>query len=566
MPEPTRDPSRSAPAPGPDGPGLPNALYASLFQAAPNPYLILDPTLRIIEVNQAYLVATMSRRDALIGTPMFEAFPDNPDDEAATGVGNLRASLERVLASGRPDEMPVQKYDIRRPDGSFEVRYWKPLNTPIFDADGRLAAILHWVEDVTSLAALEQQSQARLEEADALRSLNARIERLVDRRTRELAHQKRFAESIVQNVPAGVAYLDRTLVFRVVNPAYAAFVHQTPDEVVGRYVFDVFRGTEEALMPLFRQVLDTGRPHVDTSFPLNFVGADGEARTTYWDFGYYPAAVGENGETEGVLILATEVSDRVRREADRQAFQRERIVALEQADKLKDEFLSILSHELRSPINAMIGFGTILEDEISGPLNASQHKAVKRILTSAETQLALIEDLLVVSRVQAGRFSVTLEPTDFSAVVATALENLAPGTKKRLTIVNDVPADLPLVPGDVQRLGQVVTNLVGNAVKFTPEGGTITVRARLAGDRLRVEVTDTGIGISKEDQTKLFKRFGQIDAAREAAHHGTGLGLSIVKAIVDAHGGEAGVESEPGHGSTFWFTLPLAGPAAPATD
>lgn len=133
--------------------------FRRLFESAPACYLVLTPDLTIVAVSDAYLRATMTRREAIVGRPLFDVFPDNPDDPAATGVANLRASLARVLATGRPDTMAVQKYDIRRPEpeGGFEERHWSPMNSPALGDDGRVAYIIHWVEDVTERVRLRQR-------------------------------------------------------------------------------------------------------------------------------------------------------------------------------------------------------------------------------------------------------------------------------------------------------------------------------------------------------------------------------------------------------------------------
>jgi PAS domain S-box-containing protein len=139
--------------------------FRSLFESAPDCYLVLDPELVIVAVSDAYLRATMTRREEIVGRGLFEVFPDNPDDLQATGVGNLRASLDRVRRDRVADTMAVQKYDIRRPTsdgGGFEVRYWSPLNSPVLGADGELAYIIHRVEDVTEFVRLQEQgSQQR---------------------------------------------------------------------------------------------------------------------------------------------------------------------------------------------------------------------------------------------------------------------------------------------------------------------------------------------------------------------------------------------------------------------
>ncbi|MFN4244485.1 MAG: sensor histidine kinase, partial [Tepidisphaerales bacterium] len=187
-----------------------------------------------------------------------------------------------------------------------------------------------------------------------------------------------------------------------------------------------------------------------------------------------------------------------------------------------------------------------------------QHAYTQKILSSADALLALIEDLLIVSRVQAGKFSISPQTVHMDALIRDALETQGPAAaKKAIALSHEVPADLPAFVADPLRVTQVINNLLSNAIKFTPDGGRVVVRARVEGDVLRCEVADTGIGIAPHDIPKLFQRFMQLDMSNTRAAGGAGLGLSIVKAIVDAHGGEVGVDSQPEAGSTFWFTLPL---------
>ena len=153
--------------------------FRALFEAAPGSYLVLDPELTIVAVSDAYLRATMTERDTIVGRPLFEVFPDNPDDPDATGTANLRASLDRVRRTLRPDAMAVQKYDIPRPDGGFEVRHWSPLNSPVLTADGELAAIIHRVEDVTDFVRLSHHAVER-------EQLNADLQRRTDEMEMEI--------------------------------------------------------------------------------------------------------------------------------------------------------------------------------------------------------------------------------------------------------------------------------------------------------------------------------------------------------------------------------------------
>lgn len=257
---------------------------------------------------------------------------------------------------------------------------------------------------------------------------------------------------------------------------------------------------------------------------------------------------------------------RSNREATRQkALTEERNQALEaaneqlrQADRYKDEFLSVLSHELRTPINAITGFGSILDDEVPGPLTDEQHHYLKKMLSGADVLLSLINDLLDMSRIQAGKFVLSPRPMDFGAVVQEVIENIRPlAERKRHEIVIEIEPELPTFSADDQRVAQILVNLLSNAIKFTPDEGHLKVRALRDEDYLFCEVSDTGIGIHEADLPKLFQRFTQLDSSSTREAGGTGLGLAITKTLIESHGGTLGVQSEKGKGSRFWFRLPM---------
>ncbi|MNS27790.1 Non-motile and phage-resistance protein [compost metagenome] len=210
-----------------------------------------------------------------------------------------------------------------------------------------------------------------------------------------------------------------------------------------------------------------------------------------------------------------------------------------------------------------MGFGSVLDDEIAGPLSELQHDYLQRMLKGADLLLALVNDLLDMSRIQAGKFTIAYEEVNVGELAHAIVESLAAIAEKRhLHLSVEVSASVPPLQADSQRIGQVLTNLLSNAIKFTPDGGEIHVFARRERGHVLVEVVDTGQGIRHEDLPRLFQRFTQLDMSKTRAASGTGLGLSICKAIVEAHGGHIGVRSELGKGSTFWFTLPIQ----PATE
>lgn len=231
---------------------------------------------------------------------------------------------------------------------------------------------------------------------------------------------------------------------------------------------------------------------------------------------------------------------------------------LKRLDSSKDDFLNTVSHELKAPISIIMGFGGLLEEEVDGTLTEQQKENVGGLLEAAEHLSAIVNDLLDVGAIQSGTLRVYPHPTELPGIVASATAGMGVlAEESGLTVHDEVPPDLPMVSADGQRVHQVLVNLLTNAIKFTPAGGGVTVRARLDGRRVRVEVEDTGRGIAPEDLPRIFERYVQLEVRPQRTLHGAGLGLSICKALVEAHGGEIGARSEPGKGSCFWFTLPV---------
>jgi signal transduction histidine kinase len=230
---------------------------------------------------------------------------------------------------------------------------------------------------------------------------------------------------------------------------------------------------------------------------------------------------------------------------------------LEIASKHKSQFLANMSHELRTPLNAILGYTELILDNIYGEAPGQMRVVLERIQSNGKHLLGLINDVLDLSKIEAGQLSLSLNDysiQDMVHGVYTAVEPLA--SSKKLAFKIEVPADLPPAHGDDRRLSQVLLNLVGNAIKFT-DAGEVAIKAAAANGAYTISVHDTGPGIAAEDQTKIFEEFQQADNSQTKTKGGTGLGLSIAKRIVEMHGGRVWVESSPGHGSTFSFTVPL---------
>ena len=231
---------------------------------------------------------------------------------------------------------------------------------------------------------------------------------------------------------------------------------------------------------------------------------------------------------------------------------------LSRANRLKSEFLANMSHELRTPLNAIIGYSQLMIDGIDGELNAQQIADLTRVTTAGSTLLGLINGLLDIAKIEAGRMEIGQERVDVAAAVAKVADLVRPNAEaKNVVLRTAVPAGLPDVLADPPRFDQILANLASNAVKFT-ERGSVTIAARSFGGEVVISVADTGIGIAPEAQTYVFDEFRQEDASTTRQYGGTGLGLAIAKKLVELQGGRIWLESSPGAGSTFSFALPSA--------
>lgn len=231
--------------------------------------------------------------------------------------------------------------------------------------------------------------------------------------------------------------------------------------------------------------------------------------------------------------------------------------AAESADRIKSAFLATMSHELRTPLNSIIGFTGILQQGMAGPMNEEQKKQLGMVRDSSSHLLDLINDVLDISKIEAGQLTVSMEPFDLRAAIEKVTHNVRLLTEKKgLALEVEIAPEIGMITSDQRRVEQIILNLLSNAIKFTEEG-SVRVRCSLQDGEVLTSITDTGIGIKNEDLDKLFRAFSQIDAHINRQYEGTGLGLSICNKILDLLGGRIWVESEWGKGSIFSFILPV---------
>jgi PAS domain S-box-containing protein len=374
---------------------------------------------------------------------------------------------------------------------------------------------------------------------------NAEVYRLISQQAQELGlmfrqqqEQATEREAILTSIADGVVVNDMEGRIILVNPAAERILGVSEKRLLRqgfKELFSVFdhQGGEEAVTAM-ETLLNTSVPEMAKSYKINL---ETDGRVIH---ALLSPVLSQRGDFMGVVTIFRDVTKEV------------------EADRAKSEFVSTVSHELRTPMTAIKGYTDLLHAEAAGSINTEQKRFLTTIKSNTDRLTALINDLLDISRMETGRIRFEPRPLQIGEVIADVVNALAgQAEEKHQNLTYEVAAGLPDVTGDRDRLNQVLTNLVSNAIRYTPERGEIEVKAYLVEKAVRVDVRDTGIGIAPEDMAHIFERFYRADHPLVQETRGTGLGLSIVKMFVEMHGGRIWVESEPDMGSTFTFILPI---------
>ena len=499
--------------------------FRALFESAPGLYLVLAPDLTIVAVSDAYLRATMTRRAEILGRDLFDVFPDNPDDPAATGTANLRASLDAVRKTRAAHTMAIQKYDIRRPEsdgGGFEERFWSPFNSPVLDSRGEVAYIIHRVEDVTELV-----RQRRL--ADDLRV----------RAEEEIA--RFFGVSLDLLCIAG---LDGY--FKLLNPARERTLGFTTDELTSKPFLD-FVHPDDRAETLVRAARLASHETEVVDFANRYLCSDGSYKWLVW-----------KARSVGSLIYAAarDVTDeRLAQEEIRKlnAELHDRLAEREVANRELEAFSYSVSHDLRAPLRHVTGFAQLLEKSAGGSLDDTGRRYLATISESARQMGRLIDDLLGFSRM--ARAEVHRTRVDLAALVSGVQQELQARLGERDVVWR--VGDLPAVEADPALLRLALVNLLSNALKYSgtrPRSEIEVGAVSNGGKETVVFVRDNGVGFDMRYADKLFGVFQRLH--RQEEFEGTGIGLANVRRIIQRHGGRTWAEGVPDSGATFYFSLP----------
>lgn len=516
--------------------------------------VLIDKHGKILRANLRFTELIGLREEALLGRSFYLLLLDE------------NALSEDVLRKN-----PNQEVTVRSNGGAIPIAM---AASEIRDRDGDP---LGWVitgHDLRPTLQLKHEILERQKAQEALSRLNEELEARIIQRTsdlqasnqdlaREIVERQKMASElksseqrmrqITDNMLDMVCLTDTDLVFRYASPSYQTILGYAPEALLGRSVLEFLHPDDSPAVEMAiahaREYFTPGKAE------FRYRHADGHY---VWIESYGTAIFDEKHQLAGAVFVNRDVSQRRRDEEEKNRLQQMQVEALQQSDRLKDEFLSVISHELRTPLNSITGFASLLEDGVAGELNERQQSFVEKIMNGADRMLRLVEDLLDVARIQAGKFEISAQEVFYPSLVEEAMLALSPlAVEKRINLVTEVEPALNVVM-DPQKIYQVLVNLLSNAIKFTPEGGVVSVMVRSEGERLVTEVIDSGIGLDARDIPKLFVAFRQLDMSITRKVGGTGLGLSICRAIIDAHGGLIEAES-PGlnSGSTFRFVLPL---------
>jgi PAS domain S-box-containing protein len=414
--------------------------YQTIFDRLPGAYAIFDINFYILAANGAFLHISLTKRDEIVGKNLFEVFPDNPDDKLADGEKNLRSSLNTVISTGQRDSMAIQKYDIRGKDGGFEVRYWSPINVPLFNGKGELTCILQRVEDVTEFTLLRIRQQEQDVIASELQNRLVEMETEVVQRSREIKKMNADLELIVEE------------------------------------------------------------------------------------------------RTRSLLIREAELSIQNKK--------------LSTQNKELEQFSYVASHDLQEPLRSLTSLTELLKVEYGAKLDEQANTYMDFIRQCSLRMQQLVGGLLKYARVGKENQRTHI---DCNELIQQVLSDLS-------TLIQDVGAEirvlpLPTIEAYPIELRSLFQNLISNALKFNKKDThpIIKISAIPQGKDWRFEVEDNGIGIEEKHISKLFVIFKRLHNRND--YDGTGIGLALCKKIVDLHDGEIWVESIPGEGSNFIFTI-----------
>ena len=483
------------------------------LETAPNIYLVLSPDLHILTASDLYLEATQSRREVIVGKHIFEAFPDNPDIIGVDGVSNIHASLQEVLKTKKPHFMRTQRYDvpdIERP-GKFIQRYWDPSHTPVLSEDGAIHYIIQCANNVT-LKVLAEQEAANL---------------LADLRVLEMS-EKHFRH-LADMVPAKISNALPNGEVTFLNQKWLEYAGMSFQELKDFGYYSMMHPDEIAT---FQSDLEKAR--------INRVPYESEIRVkdatgTYrWHLNLASPILDDNGDITMWVGSTTEIH------------------RLKEEEQQKNDFMSMVSHELKTPLTSLKAYLELLQVNVHKYEDALAPQAIEQSIKQVNKMTKMIHGFLNVARLESHQFIINKTHFTMCELFAQA-EAESVYMYPTHQIVFNCTSEASLF-ADYDKIGHVINNIIGNAVKYSKKGSQVTVSCSSNDTPIEVVITDHGFGIKPEDLKHIFDRYYRVDTTPGVS--GFGIGLYLCHEIIRLHEGKIWAESEVGKGSAFHFSLP----------
>lgn len=519
-----------------------------IIEFLPDATFAIDTNGKIIAWNRAMEVMT--------GIPKKEMLAQGNYAYAVPFFGERRPLLIN-LVMGAPDSARLAQYDkVKQHENTIYAEHYNSLldrflavaACALIDREGNIVGAIESIRDISDRKKAEQdlialQIREKEEVAKALAVSEGNYRTLVE-----------SANSIILRWTP-----DGTITF--FNRYALNFFGFKEEEILGKSIMDTIVPDRESsgrdLGSLMEEIVEKTDEHVVNE--NENIRKNGERVWIAWG---NRAIFDERGALKEILSVGNDITKQKKIEESLRDTLHELAVAKEQAeaaDRLKSAFLANMSHELRTPLNSILGFTGIILQGLVGTLNDEQRKQLEMVKGSANHLLALINDILDLSKIESGQMTIVSEPFNLRASLLRVVESVRPLIEKKgLTLEVDLAYGIDSIRGDQRHVEQVMLNLLSNAIKYT-DAGTVSVKGTRAGESVLTSIADTGIGIRNEDREKLFKPFQQLDSGTARRYEGTGLGLSICKRLVDLFGGTISVESVAGKGSIFSFTIPIRG-------
>lgn len=462
-------------------------------------------------LNSAIEYLTGYRKEEVLGTPFTDYV--HPKD-----LPGLRREIEKTIHGAK------EPYMFRIIKKSGEVGYVHTSSRPIIK-DSEIIGINGLMVDIEKLKKVESN----------------------------LKEERDIAQKYLDVVAVIILVIDREGNITLINRKGCEILGFKEDEVLSKNWFDIYspEHTREKEIDNYRKVMDQ-KLIIPEHFESSIQMADKEIRTFQW---HNILLKDENDNVKGLLTSGEDITERKKAE---KTLVMAKLIA-ENAHRTKREFISTISHELRTPLNHIIGYSQLLNEDNSCSLDTEHRRYADVITESGNMLLKMVNSMIDLCEIENGTLEIEEKEFSLPAMISEIENFMLPIAKKKDISLNfDINTNISKISSDEDKLRTVLYNLVHNAIKFTPSGGNVDVRVHsLNRDFLMISVTDNGIGISRKEQSKLFKPFCQVDSSLNRKFNGTGLGLSLAKELVEMLGGKMKVESEPENGSTFSFTIPV---------